>query len=92
MALQRRPYPHSVLSGMGYDLSLIERQHMAIPHDDASADDHRPNILGLQRVDDLGIEIVERDGVRRIQAENNEVGLLSSTSRCVSARWIRIGA
>src|SRR5712692_10346418 len=77
LLFQRLRHLLPVLSGFFNYFGLIQRQHPPFPHHHFSADHHRLDVAGLQRIDDLRVHLEHRHGVRRIEPQDNKVRFLA---------------
>jgi hypothetical protein len=60
---------------------FVEREHLAVAHDRAAADDDRIHVRSFDGVHELGIKAIARSGVGRDGVQQNDVRLLAGLER-----------
>ena len=57
-------------AGVVFDGGLVEGQETAVAHDDAAVDDDGFDVGGFGGVDQIGIDVVERDLIQRVAIDD----------------------
>ena len=61
-------------AGVGFDGRFVQGQETTIAHDDAAVDDDGLDVGGFGRVDQVRVDVVERDLIEGVAIDEQDVG------------------